>query len=335
MRRALARGLLVLGASFALLGASATALAEPTAAEKETARSLMAQGRARRAAFDYKGALEAFKLAHEIMKVPSTGLEVGRSLAEVGQLTEALDMLLSIARSPKKSGEPWQFGQARAEAAELADSLVIRIPSLSLKLSNIPPGDPPIKIWIDGTEMASSVVLGAPIKLNPGAHKIVVRVGAAERKANVNLVESKTTELTIDMAGTAPVGPADDAPKPKEAPPPTVVTQTSTLTYVGFGLAGAGVLVGGIAGLVTLSKASSVKEQCTDLRCPTRAHDDLSTAHTMANVSNIGFAVAGVGVGLGIIGLLTPTKIEVTSTSGRVWLRPMVGLGSVVVTGEF
>lgn len=46
--------------------------AEPTAADKETARTLMQDGRAKRTKGDHAGALEAFRAAHGIMKVPTT-----------------------------------------------------------------------------------------------------------------------------------------------------------------------------------------------------------------------------------------------------------------------
>src|SRR5262245_39056748 len=53
-----------------------SALAEPTAAEKETARALVKSGREKRASGDLKGALADFQAAHAVMHVPTTGIEV-------------------------------------------------------------------------------------------------------------------------------------------------------------------------------------------------------------------------------------------------------------------
>src|SRR5436190_23509399 len=57
----------------------AVARAEPSAADKETARSLMDEGDRKFAAKDYKGALDAYQGAHAIMGVPTTGLEVAKA----------------------------------------------------------------------------------------------------------------------------------------------------------------------------------------------------------------------------------------------------------------
>jgi len=81
------RSLLVTCTLAASLGlASAVAAAEPSPADKETARGLMAEGRSGRDKGDLKGALKAFAAADSIMHVPTTGVEVARTQAALGQL---------------------------------------------------------------------------------------------------------------------------------------------------------------------------------------------------------------------------------------------------------
>ncbi len=64
-----------LSASFsATLVSARDASAEPTAAEKETARGQMADGRTKRQKNDLEGALRAFEAADALMHVPTTGL---------------------------------------------------------------------------------------------------------------------------------------------------------------------------------------------------------------------------------------------------------------------
>src|SRR5690349_18414785 len=65
----------------------------PSATEKETARGLMADARAKRDRGDARGALESFQAADAIMHVPTTGFEVARTQASLGLLVEARDTL--------------------------------------------------------------------------------------------------------------------------------------------------------------------------------------------------------------------------------------------------
>ena len=53
---------------------SGDAMAAPNAAERETARRLMDEGRERSRVGDKERAVEAFQKAHNIMKVPTTGI---------------------------------------------------------------------------------------------------------------------------------------------------------------------------------------------------------------------------------------------------------------------
>ena len=65
------------------------ALAEPTAAEFQTARELFKQGTRLRAAGDLPGAIEKFRAADELVRTAITGLELAKTEAQAGQLVEA------------------------------------------------------------------------------------------------------------------------------------------------------------------------------------------------------------------------------------------------------
>src|SRR5947207_9657736 len=55
------------------LAVASPALAAPSAADRETARALVVEGKQRRDKGDLPGALESFKAADAIMRVPTTG----------------------------------------------------------------------------------------------------------------------------------------------------------------------------------------------------------------------------------------------------------------------
>src|SRR5262245_55861753 len=109
-------------------------LGAPTAAEKETARSLMKSARAKRKSGDLHGALKDFTAARAIMPVTTTGLEMGKTQLELGLLVEARDTLLEVARSPEERGEPKPITEARTAASELAKEILPRIPSARIEL---------------------------------------------------------------------------------------------------------------------------------------------------------------------------------------------------------
>jgi hypothetical protein len=279
-------------------------MADPTAADKETARRLMTEGRTYRKAGDSKSALKSFQAADDIMHVPTTALEVGRTEVELGQLVEARDTLLAIARLPAAPKEPRAFVEARATAKTLAGELEGRIPSIKLTIQGVP-ADGVVTVQVDDVPIPAAA-LGVPRAVDPGHHVISGSLGAgsaggtAPHTTAVDLTEGETKEVTLDMA--APLV-SDEAPAAK---PPSAPTDTWRLvSYVGFGVGGAALLVGSITGIVAISDLSSAKKMgCVGNQCPPSADGELNTAGTFATVSTVGFVLAAAGVGAGAVGFI-------------------------------
>jgi hypothetical protein len=91
----------------ALVLSSAAAFAAPSDADK--ARALMKEGDGLYFSSDYAGALERYRAADAIMKVPTTGLAVARAQAALGKLVEARDQALTVARATGAANEPAIF----------------------------------------------------------------------------------------------------------------------------------------------------------------------------------------------------------------------------------
>jgi len=315
---------LALGACLLLtLGVAA---AEPSAAEKETARKLVKSGRAKKQAGDAKAALEDFKAAHAIMGVPTTGLELGKAQLEGGLLVEARDTLLAVSRSTPAPGESPLFAKARAEAKALAKDVEPKIPQLKLALEKAPKG---VRLLIDDHEVPEAAI-AAPLSVNPGKHVVVARLGESEKRAEVSLEMGQSHELALDLSALAP------APE-KKRPPKQPASTGGPWVYVGFGVAGAGVLVGSVTGIMALSKTASAEEGCVDDRCPPSTHDDIDAGRTLGTVSTVAFAVAVLGAGVGVYALLSsdekPPADDRGSRSPRV--EAWVGVGSAGVRGAF
>lgn len=299
-----------------------------SAADKETARAQFDQGKQRRDRSDFAGALEAFKAADAIMKVPTTKLAVARAYASLGQLVEARDAALQIDLLPAPTKEAQPFIDARASAAELAAELAQRIPSLKVVIA--PPGGERPKVSIDGVSIPAEAMT-APRRLNPGAHLVVAVFDAGELKKQVELAEREEASLTFDAAELAKTEAPPTVPPPIEHVP---AGARSPLVWSGLGLAIVGVGVGVSAGLLTLSKKSDVEGVCRDGKCPPAGYDALDGARQWATVSTIGFVAAGSGAVLAVIGLALGRSAP--ARSGRIpVVTPAITASGAGLTGSF
>ena len=316
--------------------------AEPTPAEKEGARKAMGDARDRREAGDLPGALASFQKAHAVMNVPTTGIEVARTQQKLGLLKEAYEtatLVTKIAVAPK---EPPPFAAARVDAQKMADDLATKIPALNIKLSETTEGVA-VVTSVDGAVVAPDA--RKAYHVNPGAHTIIAKLSdGTEKTEKVNIAEGETKEVAFsfkkeireDKPREEASGSTDDA-KPQSR-------FLRPLPIAGFALAGVGLIAGSVTGAIAISKASSAKQEClAGGLCPPVTHDGIRSGRKMATVSNISFAVAGVGAAVAIVGILLPTSggkhaDEAAPTArGKLLptVTPFVGVGSAGLTGTF
>ena len=339
-------------------------LAEPTAADRETARNLMDEADEKYEAGAYEDALRLYVGAHEIMKVPTTGVEVAKTQMALGRLLEARNTALAVVRMPSHPNEHPVFGEARDEAMRLAQSLAERIPSIQVKVVGVPEGTV-VRVSVDGDPIPKAATL-LPRKANPGEHQLVVTaagyqhvrktVVALEGKELVTTVEMKPVEAPQPAAGKAPP-PPPSVPATKPQPEPTEPADSSaaisdagtekpgipTYAYVGFGVGGLGLVVGSITGVMALSKASDLEDTCGGTRCPPEEQDDIDSGKSLATVSNVGFVLAVLGAGVGVYGLVwdrgptasTASRGTRPSRSQALVVMPTIGPGSIGLAGRF
>jgi hypothetical protein len=306
---------LALGLALGFATASGAAHAEPSPADKETARSLMAQGREQRDKGDLAGALRTFQAADAIMHVPTTSFEVARTQVAMGHLLEARETLLATLRIPASPSDPAPFAIARKNAEALDEELTHKIPSLVVVVTPPEPGAP-VTTVIDDQPLAASLA-GVARKLDPGHHVVVARSNGAQATAEIDLApgDAKTIELRITRPKTVTVEPL--------APAETSSRGLPALAYVGFGVGAVGLAVGGITGLLSISKKSDLEASCPGGACPRSVQSDLDGARTLATVSNIGFGVAALGTVIGVVAILT-RRPEASSPPSTARSMPLV-----------
>jgi hypothetical protein len=280
---------------------------EPTTADKDAAREAFAEGKELRAKKKYAASLLKFKAAYALVPSPITAIEVGRALLAVGQLVEAREILLTAAAMPTKADESSTAKVARVEAGALAEDLRGRIPSLSIKVAGSVAG---VSVVVDGKVISEPP---ARVDVNPGKHQVVAKLaGSGDQTIDVEIEEGESREVVLKFGASGA-----DAKDGGDTP---IGGGTSPLTYVGFGIAGAGVIVGSVWGVMAIGKRTGP--------------DGEDSYKSTAMISTVGFVAAGVGATIGVIGLLTGGRSEPVAAAGAT-LRPWISLGAAGVTGAF
>jgi hypothetical protein len=320
------------------------ALAAPTAADRERARALMDAGDARFEAKNYASALEQYRAADDIMGVPTTGIEVGRTLERLGQLLEAREILRRVSEFPQRADEPKPFASARQRADRLLSDIAPRIPRVTLEVAGLPAGVKPRLTW-DGQPL-DAAKLGGYLETNPGAHRLTgAAPGFPDVKRDIKLAEGQALQVVLTFSNVNTAAPAAATTPPPTNPPPLSQAPSQpppdeankpALPWIGVGVAAVGVATGTVTGLYSLSRTSRAKQHCQDEQCAPAAKSDIDSARTFANVSNVAFGVGVAGLGFAAWRFFThhePSNSAAHPESRHVHVA--VGLGDVSVTAVF
>jgi hypothetical protein len=296
---------------------------------------------------DLQGALKRYQAAHQIMGVPTTGIEVAKTQAKLGHLVEARAVAIEVSNSTAAGREAAVFGEARVEAGKLAEQLEARIPSIVVTVG--PEGLTTASAQIEGTRLPQAA-FGLPFKVNPGDHSLEVSAtGYLSEVIKFTVTEGEQRKLAVTLT-PAPA----TASTPVAAPPPGDSTSapsqaavepegsSHTLTYVAFGVAGAAALVGGGAGIYSLMKTNDAKDKfCEGSSCEEGARPLLDDANTYAWVANIGLGVAVLAAGYGVYTLIFADE-PASNKAGKldpmpisVAISPRVDAASLIYTGAF
>ena len=128
--------------------------------------------------------------------------------------------------------------------------------------------------------------------------------------------------------------------KPVAPPPPDEEEGgISPLVWVGFGVGAAGLIVWGITGGISMSKSSTLKDECTDGVCSPDQESELDSATTLAHVATAGLVVGLVGCTVGLVSLFAfgsgSDEPDETATDSAVVLRPLIGPTTIGLEGRF
>jgi hypothetical protein len=162
----------------------------------------------------------------------------------------------------------------------------------------------------EGTEGTRLALGSSPVVLvDPGTHVFVAR-----RTGRPDVVQSRTLaageEVRISFEATPPPLPADAsvagkaalAPRRPRATTPRPWRPDRRFSYVAFGVSGAGLVLGSVAGVIALNTRSRLESACDATReCPQRSRSDVSQLRTSATISTVGFVVGAAALGTGVV----------------------------------
>jgi hypothetical protein len=330
-----------LGAATVLSVLLATSLvqAQPSAAQKETARSLMAEARELREHGDLQGAFARFSAADSIMGVPTTGFEMAATQAELGKLVEARETLRRVLALPQSPDDPEPFNEARAKARALDQRLQSRIGALHFTVTGVAASET-LVVTVDG-EVVPVAVLAVPFRVNPGRHVVVARAGGRETRSEVDVLESRAVKVELAVprsdAAVASDVQLDETPAPAPAAPPEAPkalpvaspAKAPILPYVAASAGVVGLLIGGVTGMMAVSHKNAAARDCVDGKCPPSTWDDLDSARSMAAVSTVGFAVGALGLAIGTSFLLLQDEPSMARA-----VAPLARVSRVSVTSD-
>jgi hypothetical protein len=292
---------------------------QPQAENVAAARSLGLQGIKMADAGDCKGAIEKLSRAESLYHAPSILGRLGECQVNTGQIVVGTENLNRVVREELAPNAPKAFKDAQTRAKGVLNAALPKIAHLTVRVD---PPDANPTVTVAGTPIPAALI-GAERPTDPGTHEVIVTApGYLQQKSTITLAEGASQELALKLETDPNAVAATPPPAPPPvivAPPPAPASDTSpkksnTLAYVALGVGGAGLLVGGVTGFLALGKKSDL-DGCQDKRCPSSQESTLDSAKGLATVSTVGFAVGFVGVGAGIVLLLTGNSSSSASTA--------------------
>jgi hypothetical protein len=324
----------VIAASALILSLSLAprALADPTAEDRAAADVLFREGRALVKQGSHALGCSKLVASQKLDPMAGTLLALADCYELNGETASAWATFNDAEAMARRAGDRPRSKEAGRRASLLE-------PRLSRLVIEVAP-----EARVEGLEVRrnakplDAAMFGSAIPVDPGEHTIEVVAPGKKAWSTEVVVEPKPGKRTVHV----PL--LEDAPAPRRearvpaatsaAPAASSWSAQRTAGLVLGGVSLAGIAVGAVFGVETLSKMSEARNQhgCTNddpPRCGAggvKLHQD---ANTTANISNVAFAAGGAALITGLVVFLTaPSSEAAPSTALEVRLGPPAELGT-------
>jgi hypothetical protein len=357
----------VLGPTLGLYCAVAQLYSQPSraedasAAETAAARSLAVEGLKLAQANNCADAMPKLERAEKLYHSAVVASRLGECYVSIGHLVEGTEILRKVLREPLPAEPPAALLKALDRAQRTLDTAKPRIAGLSVKVASVQN----MSVKIDGTALPSALV-DTEIPTDPGEHSIEVFAPGFMKsgtRISVGDGEKKTVTLTLSRDPNAAVLPAAAAAVPtagkvgsdssaSTASNSTVASSSSapaerapnrTAAYISLGFGAAGLVAGGVLGLLTIKKHQDLQSQCPNNVCGRDQQHAFDSAKRFGNLATIAFGVGGAGLLLGSVLFFTASPNNADHASNAVKarfaglsaLRVAVGPGQIRLGADF
>jgi len=300
---------------------------DPTPEEVAAARDLAKEGVRLARAGNCEAAIPKLERARELYESPVIpAVALGDCLIRAGRLvrgTEILQMVVRANLGPKAESVNLA---AKEQAKRLLEPALPKIAKLVVQLEG--PAGVDAAVTIDKQPLPKSLVgIGRPS--DPGEH-VVEASGRGVQTVSRVVTLAEGQESTVTLTLVAVVAPPPPSPPGAAIAPQERPSRLPAIILLGVG--GAGIVTGGVTGVLALTTRSKLSGECPNDKCPGTAAGDLSSLKTLSWISTLGFAAGAVSAGVGVF-LLVRAPSDAPKTGVRV--VPVVGPGSVGLRGEF
>jgi hypothetical protein len=285
----------------------AIARAEPSDADRVTARALAREGYEAERRGQYAIAADRFGRAEALVHAPTLLLGLARAETGLGKLVEAQDVYERIIREPLAPNAPPPFEKAVEDAKRERADLVPRIAWITLVVSSA--ASP--QVTLDDA-LVPVAALNVRRACNPGEHYVKATAnGFAPAERTFIVAEGSEQTIVLPMDALPPAAPPPAAPvAAPERPSGTEMPLQTKLGIGALGVGAAGLITGGAAGIWVLARHSSLSRDCSGGVCGPNESSALGTYRTVANLSTVAFIAGGVGAAAGVVMVLTAPKAQ-------------------------
>ena len=291
--------------------APAVAMAQVPDADRATARALARHGTDAQKRGDYAIAAEDFERADALVHAPTLLLGLARAQTGLGKLVEAQETCERIIREGVEAHAPAAFARAVDDAKGEVAALAPRLAWVTIDVRG--PSTPTVDM--DGAAV-SPAGLGIRRACNPGRHTVKAFADGFAPGEKIFVVAeggSQTVTLSLNALPAAPANVAaaprseqEDSTQSAESSRPTPFGTKAGMAALGVGAAG--LVVGGITGVLALAKHASLSRACPDGHCSPSEASDLSAYHTLATVSTVSTLVGACAAVTGVALLIATPR---------------------------
>lgn len=292
---------------------------------------------------EYERAQDLFHRANVIYPAPVLELWEARALEKLGRLVEAEEHYAAVQRYKIKPEDTDVVRAAVADAAMEIEHLRKRIPTLTISIVNASPTDPNLEVHLDGKRL-NPAMIGFPVPVAVGPKKITLAIRGREvARVDVSLGEGDRTPIELDptsATGSTLVSTPESLEHSSRIGAKEFGQERSrpwyldpTLGWVGVGVGSAGLVVGGITGLIAASKHNSLSANCTSNVCPPAQRQELDSFRAYRTASTVSYVIGGMALASGItILVLAPHR---SNRPGTPALSLHFGPSTVSLRGRF